>query len=165
LIHFHATRDYFECHELLEEYWKSTGMEEEIWVALIQVAVGVYHARRGNRKGAIKMWQSAIQKLRHVTTIKTGLSLEELHDAVIHWTARAESNGEFEDPMLPFVDVEFEQDLMQTAKEKGYQWGSPSNSLDKSLIHRHTLRDRTAVIAAREALLLSKRSIAIDDKL
>ena len=23
LIEFHATRDYFECHELLEEYWKA----------------------------------------------------------------------------------------------------------------------------------------------
>lgn len=26
LVYFHADRDYFECHEILEEYWKEQGM-------------------------------------------------------------------------------------------------------------------------------------------
>jgi len=28
LIQFHAERDYFECHEILEEYWKSAPANE-----------------------------------------------------------------------------------------------------------------------------------------
>ncbi len=41
LHEFHTTRDYFECHEILEEYWKEDPPEQrkEYWVGLIQLAV------------------------------------------------------------------------------------------------------------------------------
>ena len=50
LVHFHGDRDYFECHEILEEYWKKidNGNKESIWVGLIQLAVANYHHRRKN---------------------------------------------------------------------------------------------------------------------
>lgn len=59
LLHFHATRDYFECHEVLEEHWKQT--KEHIWIGLIQLAVGMYHYRRGNIAGAKRMVTKAIR--------------------------------------------------------------------------------------------------------
>jgi len=64
LIEFHFERDYFECHELLEERWKEDPKEERQlrWVALIQVAVGLYHYRRGNLSGASKLLTGALQK-------------------------------------------------------------------------------------------------------
>lgn len=56
LAHFHGDRDYFECHETLEEYWKATdaGNKKSIWVALILLAVSTYHHRRNNFPGAIR---------------------------------------------------------------------------------------------------------------
>src|SRR5689334_19734509 len=62
LIHFHGDYDYFECHEILEEYWKTKprGNRDDYLVGLIQVAVSLYHQRRTNWNGATKMMKSAI---------------------------------------------------------------------------------------------------------
>ena len=40
LVHFHGDRDWFECHERLEEYWKEhpDDPKSDTWVGLIQVA-------------------------------------------------------------------------------------------------------------------------------
>ena len=63
LVHFHGTRDYFECHEILEEYWKETAPKERDshWVGLIQIAVALYHERRGNKQGATRTLTKAIE--------------------------------------------------------------------------------------------------------
>ena len=65
LVYFHTDRDFFECHEILEEYWKKDKTSElnQAWVGLIQVAVGLYHHRRNNIRGARKMISSAIANL------------------------------------------------------------------------------------------------------
>lgn len=62
LIHFHGDYDYFECHEILEEYWKTKprGNRDHYLVGLIQIAVSLYHHRRSNWNGAEKMMKSAI---------------------------------------------------------------------------------------------------------
>ena len=54
LIHFHGDYDYFECHEILEEYWKTKprGNRDHYLVGLIQIAVSLYHHRRSNWNGA-----------------------------------------------------------------------------------------------------------------
>ena len=64
LIEFHYKRDYFECHEILEERWKEDPKEKRslYWVALIQVAVGMYHYRRDNLSGAAKLLSGALRK-------------------------------------------------------------------------------------------------------
>ena len=65
LIHFHGDYDYFECHEILEEYWKlkPRGERDNYLVGLIQIAVSLYHHRRSNWNGAEKMIKSAIALL------------------------------------------------------------------------------------------------------
>lgn len=62
LIHFHGDYDYFECHEILEGYWKTKprGNRDNYLVGLIQIAVSLYHHRRSNWNGAEKMMKSAI---------------------------------------------------------------------------------------------------------
>lgn len=43
----------FQAHEVLEEAWKvAPPAERDLWRGLAQVAVGVTHAARGNRRGA-----------------------------------------------------------------------------------------------------------------
>ncbi|GIP21249.1 DUF309 domain-containing protein [Paenibacillus sp. J22TS3] len=62
LIYFNRDRDYFECHEVLEELWLAQG-REPLYKGLLQVAVGMFHFRRGNFKGSSKMLVSAVDKL------------------------------------------------------------------------------------------------------
>lgn len=43
----------FHAHEVLEDAWKSAPeAERELWRGLAQLAVGLTHAARGNRRGA-----------------------------------------------------------------------------------------------------------------
>lgn len=43
----------FAAHEVLEDAWKAAGAaEREFWRGLAQLAVGLTHAERGNRRGA-----------------------------------------------------------------------------------------------------------------
>ena len=64
LVQFQAVRDYFECHEILEEYWKQhpDSPYRETWVMLIQLAVSLYHHRRGNLRGAVKLMKGALRR-------------------------------------------------------------------------------------------------------
>jgi uncharacterized protein len=46
----------FHAHEVFEDIWKaSAGGERELWRGLAQLAVGVTHAARGNRRGAVSL--------------------------------------------------------------------------------------------------------------
>jgi predicted metal-dependent hydrolase len=46
----------FHAHEVLEDAWKSADADErELWRGLAQLAVGLTHAARGNRHGAIAL--------------------------------------------------------------------------------------------------------------
>jgi predicted metal-dependent hydrolase len=62
LYTFNVLRDYYVCHDLLEDLWLEEG-REPFYQGLLQVAVSCYHAANGNRAGAIKLMRSAILKL------------------------------------------------------------------------------------------------------
>jgi hypothetical protein len=51
-------QDFYECHEIYEEYWKATCSPltfEHPFVILVQVAVIMEHLKRGNYTGARKL--------------------------------------------------------------------------------------------------------------
>ena len=83
LLYFHAQRDYFECHEVMEEFWKEHpgDIRSRTYVALIQIAVGMYHIRRGNRNGAVKMLQSAGRNAEAPHVLSLGLNPDEASSA------------------------------------------------------------------------------------
>lgn len=60
--HFNIDRDYFECHEVLEELWLDRG-REKFYQGLLQVAVGLHHARNENLNGARKILIASLEKL------------------------------------------------------------------------------------------------------
>ncbi|MFD1954813.1 DUF309 domain-containing protein [Paenibacillus thailandensis] len=153
LVEFHATRDYFECHELLEEYWKEHPHDGlgALWVGLIQVAVGSYHERRGNRRGALMMYKQALSRLTHALLEKAGLQGETI---TAELAARADrlsagESGTFADMNLAIADERLLRLCLKLCEERGVVWGQPSDMGDEQLVHRHTLRDRSGVIAAR----------------
>jgi hypothetical protein len=54
----------FNAHEVLEAAWKN-GPEAErtLWQSLAQLAVGITHVQRGNRKGAVTVLERASEGL------------------------------------------------------------------------------------------------------
>jgi predicted metal-dependent hydrolase len=162
LVHFHGSRDYFECHEILEEYWKRSPATDRkrVWVGLIQIAVALYHQRRNNFHGAEKMMRSAIQILTNET--------KELHSLGIEWRMMLEHLNERLEEMesrkpytsmnLPIGDPILRKECSQLCHQKGWVWEKPSVLDDEHLIHKHTLRDRTNVIEERERQIQDRQT-------
>jgi predicted metal-dependent hydrolase len=63
-IHLFNHREFFECHEVLEEAWTPQRGPRRLFLqALIHVAVGFYHCQRGNPPGARGQLRKALRKL------------------------------------------------------------------------------------------------------
>ncbi len=85
---------FFECHEAWEEVWKrSAGEEKLFYQGIIQAAVAILHAQRGNLTGAASMYAKASAKLDHLPSEHMGLALGELRDGLREFFAIA-LNGE-----------------------------------------------------------------------
>ncbi len=154
LVHFHGDRDYFECHEELEELWKQDqrGERKQYWVGLIQIAVSLYHHRRNNFQGAIRMMQNAISIIQKEKKqiMSLGLNPEELLRLLKKRVKEIENHDPYYSFNLPIIDSELLSLCEQKCQLLGLNWGmeSPLNNLQ--LIDKHKLRDRNDVIAERE---------------
>ncbi|HYB89445.1 MAG TPA: DUF309 domain-containing protein [Candidatus Binataceae bacterium] len=74
---------YFECHEVWEEAWKrSHGAEKRFLQGLIQAAVAILHAERGNLKGAASVYAKAREKLDALPASHCGIALGEFRIAL-----------------------------------------------------------------------------------
>lgn len=161
LIYFHIERDYFECHEILEEYWKEHDPKkrDSHWVGLIQIAVGLYHHRRGNVNGAIRMYTKARSILEKNTVQLQQLGLNKL-DLIkqldVQILRASDSDVRFDDIALPLS-----KDVIHACQKRcetlGFEWKTKKD-IPTELIHKHTLRDRTDVILER------KRQLALKEK-
>lgn len=159
LIYFHADQDFFECHEVLEEHWKNEGMKGNLWPGLIQIAVALYHQRRGNMNGAKRMISSGIQKLLTEKEALHGLGLET--DILFHLLDKRKIEIEqqkiFTSISLP-LSPSLQKACLIEAERTGKDWSTKANP-DDQIIHKHRLRDRTSVIEEREKQKLQKKRI------
>jgi predicted metal-dependent hydrolase len=74
---------FFECHEAWEGVWKrSSGDEKLFYQGIIQAAVAILHAQRGNLTGAASLYGKASVKLDHLPSEHMGIALGELRDAL-----------------------------------------------------------------------------------
>jgi predicted metal-dependent hydrolase len=70
---------FFECHEAWEEIWKrSDGAIKPFYQGLIQAAVAILHAQRGNLEGARSLYEKASAKLDQIPHEHMGLAVGEL---------------------------------------------------------------------------------------
>jgi predicted metal-dependent hydrolase len=61
-------REFFECHETLEELWRAEPHPiRYLYQGILHVAVGYYHQRRGNHHGAITKLGSGLKLLEFYT--------------------------------------------------------------------------------------------------
>lgn len=77
VYYFNVERDYFECHEVMEELWLTEG-RSPVFQGLLQVAVGLYHYRNGNASGAVKLFSQGIDKLQGQPEVLHGIRLGKL---------------------------------------------------------------------------------------
>ncbi|GAF65377.1 hypothetical protein BTS2_2275 [Bacillus sp. TS-2] len=164
LVYFHVNFDYFECHEVLEEYWKKSPAEkrETIWVAFIQLAVGLYHERRDNTNGALKMLKRSAflfekqQATLESLAIDPNLLLSLINQRIIHIQTNTNT------PFSPFSLPILQHDLLLLIEERRevlqIPWEKEGASHNSFIVHKHFLRDRTEVIEERELQLLKRRS-------
>jgi predicted metal-dependent hydrolase len=153
LVHFHGDRDYFECHEILEEHWKEkpAGKRHLHWVGFIQIAVSLYHHRRQNIHGAIRMMKSAVSILEKekYAVQQLGLNFNSLLSLLQERIIEMENGYPYRSLNLPIADMKLEECCIKACARHGLTWKSNSDLTNTFLLNKHTLRDRTDIIAER----------------
>ncbi len=100
--YFNQERDYFECHEVMEELWLEEG-RNPLYQGLLQVAVGLYHFRNGNLGGAIKLMTAALEKLGPHPKAELGIDLAQLLDECRRYIQKL---GRYEREPFDFYDLD-----------------------------------------------------------
>ncbi|RSK27505.1 DUF309 domain-containing protein [Bacillus sp. HMF5848] len=161
LVHFHGDRDYFECHEILEEFWKEKPVNERdrTWVALIQIAVAMYHHRRDNFPGAEKMLSNALQFIEKKPENFKGLGLHNLKLVTLlqERLHAIKQKQPYQSINLPITDDALVSACNDRCNQCGFVWQSISDLTNKNLVHRHSMRDREPVIREREKQLTLRK--------
>lgn len=150
IVYFNGNQDYFECHEVLEEYWKSLpdGNKSHPLTAYILLATGLYHWRRGNEEGALKTIRKAEDKFRTLPeeypAFTEEIDFSRLLQDVRQSVARLEQSSDFEP--FPILVSDRLQQLADEAK--------PSMDLlpagSDDVLYKHMLRDRSDILLERE---------------
>lgn len=144
--YFNGNQDYFECHEVLEEYWKEiNGDKNHPLVGYIQIASSLYHWRRGNFKGAYKLMKNAIQILQN-----NQMSIFFEHIDFLKLSFDCQNSISLIERQLPFQSFQIKttnyhlRELVQKEIEN-------LPTMDKHyLLHKHMLRDRSDILRLRE---------------
>jgi uncharacterized protein len=157
LVHFHGDRDYFECHEILEDHWKQVSPRDQSshWVGLIQIAVALYHERRGNRTGAIRMITKAINILSHKEKElqQLGLDPDKLLLLLKKAKQRMSASLPYENMNLPLTNEHLIIQCKDECKKLRLLWCHNNSVTDPYLINKHMNRDRSGVLLERERQL------------
>lgn len=104
IYYFNVERDYFECHEVMEELWLEEG-RSPVFQGLLQIAVGLYHYRNGNVSGSIKLFSQGINKLQDQPEVLYGIRLGKLVEDARLYVRRLERLAQ--EP-FPFYDLDIE---------------------------------------------------------
>ncbi|MDQ0257704.1 putative metal-dependent hydrolase [Evansella vedderi] len=157
LIEFHGTRDLFECHEIMEEYWKENG--EKQWLVLIQLAVAVYHERQKNFPGSLRLYKKVLNFLKNdkKSFLELGIDSDVLEELVIKRIENMEKGVSYRPFNLPITDQVLLDRCKELCKENGLTWCFEEDIDNESLIFRHKLRDRSDVIKERLDSLQEKK--------
>jgi predicted metal-dependent hydrolase len=80
--------DFFEAHELWEENWKlAEGKARLFFQGIIQAAVALLHAQRGNYAGALSVYFKSRQNLAQTPPIWMGIDMEQLRFDLMRYFA------------------------------------------------------------------------------
>jgi uncharacterized protein len=99
-------REFFECHEVLEEAWTPERGPRRLFLqALIHVAVGLYHCQRGNPAGAIGQLRKALRKLTPYLPVYEGVDTARLQRDAVAVLEQVEAGA----ALSPFPQIHLRQ--------------------------------------------------------
>jgi len=150
IVYFNENQDFFECHEVLEEYWKSlpNNTKDHPLTGYILLATGMYHWRRGNTIGGLRTLKKANVKfnaaLDKYPQFMDGINFEILRKDLNH----AIQNIENSRPFTSFPIVVTSNTINSLVREIEPQMELlPFES--NAVIHKHMLRDRSSILLKR----------------
>ncbi|VTR96672.1 DUF309 domain-containing protein [Tuwongella immobilis] len=102
--------EFFEAHEIWEELWRDCPAEPRRFVqGLIQAAVAIYHANRGNRAGCARLYQSARAYMLRYESPYWGLDIgafwQAMEQCLAPWLATESSWGFATGPTCPLPRI------------------------------------------------------------
>ena len=74
-------KEYFECHEVIEELWLETPSEDkyrDLYKGVIQAAAAIYQFDRGILSGALGLYGTAVEYLERYRPETLGLNVDAL---------------------------------------------------------------------------------------
>ena len=144
--YFNGNQDYFECHEVLEEYWKQQAPGDKVHplVGYVQLATGMYHWRRNNDIGAMKILKKALTNfsMNEGSLYFDYINFDELYQNTKTAIDAIENGKSFQPFQLTFITEEFSQKVEARINEL-------PTLADDFLLHKHMLRDRSDILEAR----------------
>ncbi len=150
IIYFNHNQDFFECHEVLEAYWKDipNRTKEHPLTAYILLSTGLYHWRRENYIGALRTLRKASikmdQMLEHHPHFTKGIDFNSLYDYLQNSIQSIEARQPFIAFSIPITSVTLQQRVIEQAPDLKLL---PINS--DEIIHKHLLRNRSEMIRLR----------------
>jgi len=146
ITYFNVHEDYFESHEVLEEYWKEIAPKDKTHplTAWILISTGMYHWRRGNFTGAYRSLEKSLERiqLQVDSVFHEGIHLQQVIDNVNHSVDLVRNNQPFQAFTISISSPELISIINKQPKL------IPLTG--EQLIHKHMLRDRTEILKARE---------------
>ncbi len=105
ILHFNQ-KEFFEAHEVWEAIWlKAPDGLRDLYKGLIQSAVALHHAVRGNLRGALKVYRTSMAYLENYPPDALGLDLEKFRRELIDYFAAFERSRDAAGLEIPFLKV------------------------------------------------------------
>jgi predicted metal-dependent hydrolase len=101
-IRLFNNRQFFECHEVLEEEWTPERGPRRLFLqSLIHLAVGFYHAECANPTGAIRQLRKGLRKLAGYLPVCESIDTARLYREALVVLQRIEAGAtQFEAPRI-----------------------------------------------------------------
>jgi predicted metal-dependent hydrolase len=120
MYYFNVKRDYYECHDVMEELWLEEG-RDKFYQGLLQVAVGLYHFRWNNLKGSILLFEGAVEKLKPYPETMGGIQLKKIREEAEEYLLKLlnyeQKPFDFYDLTIEIVDKEL-QDMVESIQSE-----------------------------------------------
>ena len=146
ITYFNEHEDYFECHEVLEEYWKEIAPKDKTHslTAWILLATGMYHWRRGNFSGAKRSLTRSFDRIQmnEDSVFFEEINLQHVNKQIQHAIELVHLEKTFEAFKIQIISPAL-QDAIDNQPALVPLIGD-------QLIHKHMLRDRSEILKARE---------------
>ena len=95
------SREYYECHEVLEDAWLAESGPRKLFLqSIIHLAVAYYHLGRGNPTGGVRQLRRAVRKLEKYLPVYEGVDTDALLRRAFETIESVHGGGRVEYPLI-----------------------------------------------------------------